>query len=169
MEMWDLFDEKRRPLFRTHQRGKMKHPGEYHVVVEIWTVDSGRNILLTLRDPNKEVYPNKWEVTTGSALAGETSRQAAVRELREETGILAAEEELLFLASYREPSAFVDTYLLRRDIAATQLALQEGETVGAQWVSLERLDEMIEDKSISLSVERWLAAVKSRFLEQLGL
>ena len=90
MELWDLFDAGRRPLVRTHPRGTPCAAGEYHIVVSVWTLDSRDNFLLTLRDPAKESYPNTWENTGGSALAGETSRAAAVRELAEETGILAS-------------------------------------------------------------------------------
>ena len=76
MELWDLFDNGRNPLGRTHRRGTPTTPGEYHVVVSIWTADSSGNFLLTLRDPAKESYPNHWENTGGSALAGDTSRAA---------------------------------------------------------------------------------------------
>ena len=81
MESCDLFDEERNPLFRTRLRGTLCLPGEFHVVVYIWTVDSRGNILLTLRDSVKESYPDHWENTGGSVLAGETSIHAAVREL----------------------------------------------------------------------------------------
>ena len=59
MELWDLLDESRRPLGRTQRRGAPMRPDEYHVVVEIWTVDDGGRILLTLRAPEKEAYPGK--------------------------------------------------------------------------------------------------------------
>jgi len=141
--------------------------GEYHIVVEVWTVDSDKNVLVTLRDPTKEEYPNKWENTGGSALAGETSRQAAVRELREETGIIAAEDELSFLGTCQEHSAFVDIYLLRRNIPISQLTMQEGETVDAKWVSIEQLDAMIRDESLALPTGKRLAEVRKIFQKHL--
>ena len=33
MELWDLYDEHRAPLGRTHQRGLPLAPGEYHLAV----------------------------------------------------------------------------------------------------------------------------------------
>ena len=54
MEKWDLFDEKRQPLNRTHTRGNEMVIGEYHIVVEIWTVNTDKEILLTLRHPDKK-------------------------------------------------------------------------------------------------------------------
>lgn len=163
MEIWDLFDDSRHALGRTHRRGDPLQPGENHVAAEVWTVDSRKNILVTLRDPQKETYPNKWENTGGSALAGETSRQAAVRELREETGIIASQEELVFLGTFSKPPEFVDVYLLRRDIPVSELILQPGETVDAKWVTLDELDAMIQDESLALPTARRLAAVREAF------
>jgi len=116
MELWDLYDQDRKPLPPTHPQGRKPHPGEYHTVVEVWTVSSGHKILLILRDPRKEMFPGKRKNTGGSALAGENSRQAAVRELREETGIAAETEELTPLGVFRGTEAFHDVYMLRRDI-----------------------------------------------------
>lgn len=168
METWDLFDSTRQPLLRTHRRGEKMNPGEYHIVVEIWTVDSNKNVLVTLRDPSKEKYPNKWENTGGSALAGETSKQAAVRELWEETGIIATEDDLSFLGTCQERTAFVDVYLLRRDIPISKLTMQEGETVDAKWVSIEQLETMIKDESLAFPTGKRLAAVKKSFEKHLS-
>jgi len=168
MELWDLYDATRRPLHQTHPRSDETPAGTYHIVVEIWTIDDDGNVLLTLRDPNKETYPNKWENTGGSALSGETSRRAAVRELREETGIIASEDALVLLGTYRTSSAFVDIYLLRRSIPVAQLTLQPGETIDAKWVSLAELDELIQDQSIALPVGTRLEAIREAFDEQLG-
>lgn len=54
MELWDLIDKDRNPLRRTHNRKDPMIPGEYHIVVEILTVTSQGQLLITLRDHNKE-------------------------------------------------------------------------------------------------------------------
>ena len=82
--------------------------GEYHIVVEVWTVNNDGEILLTLRHPDKKEYPNFLENTGGSTVAGETSREGAVRELFEETGIVAAENELFYLGTNIGKAAFID-------------------------------------------------------------
>ena len=168
MELWDLFDERRRPLGKTHLRGVPCAPGEYHLVVSIWTVDSRGNILLTLRDSAKESYPGAWENTGGSALAGETSRQAAVRELMEETGIAAAEDSLLSLDTQRTRDTFVDHYLLRRDLPLSDIRLQPGETAAARWVTLAELDAMIADFSLAKPIGRQFNEIRNRFLHLLN-
>ena len=164
MEHWDLFDRARNPLGKTRLRGTPGNPGEYHIVVSIWTVDSAGNILLTLRDSAKESYPDRWENTGGSALAGETSRQAAVRELFEETGIVAGEDELILLGEQVARDSFVDHYLLLRDIPIEDVRLQAGEPAAAKWVTLAMFDEMIAELSLAKPIGEQFNEIRERFL-----
>ena len=164
MEHWDLFDRARTPLGKTRLRGTPGNPGEYHIVVSVWTVDSAGNILLTLRDSAKESYPDRWENTGGSALAGETSRQAAVRELFEETGIAASEDELVLIGVQTARDSFVDHYLLRRDMPIAEIRLQYGETADAKWVTLAELDAMIADLSLAKPIGEQFSEIRERFL-----
>lgn len=162
MEIWDLINEERQPLNRTHRRGDPMNHGEYHIVVDVWTVNDKNEILMTLRHPDKE-YPNLWENTGGSILAGETSKQGAVRELFEETGIRSTEDDLHYLGSIKEETAFVDTYINRKNMLISELTLQDGETVDAQWVTLERLDELIRQGEVPLPVVLRLQPLRSKF------
>ena len=160
MELWDLYDADRKQLGRTRERGKL-NAGEYHVVVEIWTVDNGGNILLTLRSPEKDMYPNTWECTGGSALVGESSIAAAVRELFQETGISASEEELILIDSERGDSAFFDVYILRRDTPLSELVFQQGETVDARWVTMEEFETIYSDGTFAFPNERRIEALRA--------
>ena len=143
MELWDLYDKKRRPLGRTHVRGVSLEKGEYHLVVFAWTFNSLGQVLMTKRSPEKQSYAGQWEHTGGSAQAGETSLQAILRELEEETGICARAEELRLAESYRRSNDFCDIYFLHRDVPLEEIRLQEGETCDAKWVSRTELEAMI--------------------------
>lgn len=87
-ELWDLYDIDRRPLNRTIQRGEALPEGTYHLAVGIAVFNTKGDILLTQRAQVKSQYPGCWEIPGGCAQAGETSLEAACRELREETGIV---------------------------------------------------------------------------------
>lgn len=147
MELWDLLDQNRTPLGVTHPRGRQypMPPRTYHTVVTVFTLDGDNRILLTRRAPTKGMYPSYWEITGGSGLAGEDSPTAAHRELMEETGIDCPVGELVPLGTLREPSAFMDCYLCRREQRGEEITvtLREGETVDYKWVSLWEMETMI--------------------------
>ena len=96
MEFNDIYDENRQRTGRIHQRGTRWNPGEFGLVVCVWVYDGRGHLLLTRRAEGKS-FAGTWENSGGAAQAGETSRQAIVRELFEETGIRAAEEEFELL------------------------------------------------------------------------
>ena len=145
MELWDVYDENRRPLGKTHERGVPMKKGEYHLVVFVWVFNSRGELLLTKRSPEKRSYPNKWDPTGGAVLAGENSLQAIQRELFEETGIRAEQSEFEWIETYRRAGKndICDIYFLRRDAEPDELVMQEGETCGAMWVSRQELERMI--------------------------
>lgn len=164
-EFWDLYDKDRRPLNRTHERGRYLEKGTYHIAVGIWTVNDKNEVLLTLRSPDKRDWPNMWENTAGSLLCGETSVEGAMRELKEETGITVSESELHFIATERTRNAFGDCYMVRKNVPIEDIVLQEGETCDAKWVSLNTLDQMIDDGLVAPPVASRLARIRDKFEE----
>ena len=147
MEFNDVYDENRNLTGKVHKRGTPWRKGEYGLVVCAWVYDGQGNVLLTRRAPEKS-YPGTWENSGGAALAGETSRQAMVRELFEETGIKAEEAEFEFLESGRDRTMHYDYYCLRREIPVETVVLQPGETDAVQWASYEQVHELICNKAI---------------------
>lgn len=147
MEIWDVFDEERRPTGRTMERGTPMKPKDFHVVVHVWIQNSLNECLITKRTSDKESFPGFWEATGGSALAGETSREAALREVKEETGIdLSGRPGGLFHSFRRgkdEGGEFVDVWLFTADFPVESVVFQEHETCGARWASWEKLREMM--------------------------
>lgn len=137
MEFWDLYDEHRAPLGHTHQRGLPLAPGEYHLAVIVVIVNSRGEVLLTRRSPEKAVCPGWWENTGGAVQAGETSLQAILRELREETGLTPQPQELTLLLQEdcREGTHF-DIYALTWEGEPEDIRLQAGETDAARWMPL---------------------------------
>ena len=146
MELNDVYDMDRNLTGRTHRRGTPWGKGEYGLVVCVWVYDGKGKVLLTRRAKGKS-FAGTWENSGGAARAGETSLQAIVRELREETGICAAEDEFKLLATGRDRVCHYDFYCLRRSMD-TPVMLQPGETDDYQWVTYEEIHGMIRNKQI---------------------
>ncbi len=142
MEYNDIYDKDRHLTGRIHLRGTPWKKGEYGMVVCVWVYDGEGKVLLTRRAPEK-TGAGTWENSGGAVQAGETSRQAIVRELYEETGIRAREEEFEFLESGRDRNALYDHYCLHRKIPLKEIRLQPGETDGVKWAHFDEVREMI--------------------------
>ena len=151
MELWDLYDKDRKPLNRTHVRGEAFAEGEYYVSCEIWVRNSKGEFLITKRHPDKKAG-NLWEFAGGGTLAGETTTQSAVRELKEETGIQSQETELQLFATYQHKNYFLDLFLLNKDVEISDIVLQPGETIDAKWASEETILQMIDNEEFVYSV-----------------
>lgn len=147
MEYNDIYDSNRNRTGRTHLRGTRWGKGEYGLVVCVWVADGKGNILLTRRAPEK-TFAGTWENSGGAAQAGESSRQAIARELFEETGIRAAQEEFHMIGSGTERNTHYDYYTLRRYVPLEDVVLLPGETDDAKWVSFAEAEEMIRQKQI---------------------
>ncbi|MGN1095105.1 MAG: NUDIX domain-containing protein [Eubacteriales bacterium] len=151
-ELWDLYDENRHPLGKTIVRGKHMGCAAWHVVVFVATKNSEGKYLITKRAPEK-TCPGMWEFTGGSAIAGETSEDAAIREALEETGIDHSLSERTFITTLKKiwddgelgwHGDFDDIWLFKADFPIEKVKLLPGETVDAKWVSPEELIELSE-------------------------
>lgn len=155
MEYFDLYTADRQPLGHRIQRGAPIPRGEYHIVVQIMTVNRKGEVLLTQRVPEK-TSGGKWECSGGCAVTGETSRQAAVRELREETGLVVSTEDISLEWTLTTDSMLRDFYIVTKDSRLESLRLQATEVCAAKWVSFERLEEMVRTGQTTRTVAKWL-------------
>ena len=155
-ELWDVYDEHRSSTGRLHRRGDPLPEGEYHLVVYVWMLNSRRESLLTKRSPNKG-FPNLWESTGGSALAGDDSLTAAMREVREETCLTLDPGKGRILFTLQGDNYFGDVWLFRQDFDLADVVLQKGETV----------DKMYANKEAILAMARSGEFVPCSYLERL--
>ena len=158
MEWNDIYDKDRNLTGRRHRRGTPWRSGEYGLVVCVWVYDGEGRVLLTRRAPEKS-FPGTWENSGGAAQAGETSQQAIVRELREETGICANPEDFELLCSDRDRKTHYDFYCLEKKISLCDIKLQPGETDGVRWATFEEVHQPIDQRKIC-------AIISKQFLRQ---
>ncbi|MBR4109789.1 MAG: NUDIX domain-containing protein [Oscillospiraceae bacterium] len=114
------------------------------MVVCVWVYDGKGKLLLTRRAPQKS-FAGTWENSGGAVQAGETSRQAIARELFEETGIRASQEEFELIESGRDGNIHYDYYSLKRTTPISEIVLLPGETDDVMWATFEDVRTLIRE------------------------
>lgn len=144
MELWDAYNsnfEKIEGMTLVREEQDKIPAGVYHLVCEVLVRHVDGTYLLMKRDPSKPLFPNMWEATAGgSALQGESAVEGALRELREETGVIAEGLEQLDWSC--GGTAIHCRYLCVTNCAKDSVKLQEGETCDYRWVSAQELLSM---------------------------
>lgn len=146
MELWDLYDEYRIPTGKTHVRGEKMNKGDYHIAVHVWVINSKGQFLLQKRHEEKIGFPGMWECSAaGSAIAGDDSISAAIREMKEEIGLDGDIERFEFLYSVKFENGFDDIYIYRDDVDIEKLVLQPEEVTDVKWAYPDEIAKMISD------------------------
>ena len=125
--------------------------GEYHIVVTGIILNSKNEILISKRATNKK-FGGMWECYGGSILAGETSKEGILRELKEELGVIFKPEEAIFLKEVKReriPQNFKDLWLFKKDINIEDLTFLDGEATAAKWVSIDEFIKMFNNNEIN--------------------
>jgi isopentenyldiphosphate isomerase len=146
MELWNIYDQYRHMTDRIHKRGEEMNVGDYHLVVHVWIINDDGQFLIQRRQPWKIGFPNMWDCSAaGSAIMGDDSEQAAIREAKEELGIDLdiKKGERLFTVKFSQ--GFDDIWLVRQNLALEDLHLQEEEVADAKWASETEIREMGEN------------------------
>lgn len=142
MEYWDIYDENKQLTGRRMKRNDWcLKDGEYHLSVLGVVRRKDGKFLITRRKLDKAWAPGWWEVPGGGVQAGESSLEAVIREIREETGVDVHGCRGGFAFDYHRENPgegdnyFVDVYLFEKDFEEKDLILQEEETIGGMAAS----------------------------------
>ena len=161
-ELWDARDREGNLLGFDLVRGEPIPEGVWHLVVDILSVTTDGRVLITKRHPNKE-WGGSWEYTGGSAVKGETPIQGALRELREETGIIVSEQDLHPV--YVDARLGIDglntiyhSFVVFFDPAEQTIRLQEGETTDYDLLSYEEFKRFVMS-------DAFVEPIRQRFLD----
>ena len=144
-EIWDLYDAEGRKTNRVMRRGEEVPSGLYHLAVHIWPINRKGEFLVQQRSHTVLWKPGLWATTGGSAISGEDALTAARRELREELGYDAGENELNRTACLRRSNSFCNVFVLRTDCAAEDFILQKEEVAAVKWCDASQLLRMVSD------------------------
>ena len=158
MEMFDIRTPEGEPTGEVKERSAVHRDGDWHGTAHIWLVrrKNGKiEVLLQKRSRLKETFPGCYDAScAGHLSAGDSFIQGALRELQEELGLEAKEEDLFLGGIYpcQVDEWFGGIHILDREISAVylydkpvkeeELKLQEEEVEGVCWIEFERLKEL---------------------------
>lgn len=144
MENWDIYNQYREKVGRTHVRGEDLEMGDYHLVVHVWIMNDKGEFLIQQRTPWKVGWPGAWDcAAAGSSISGDDSEAAVLRETKEEIGLDLDMKKTQLLFSIKTDAVFDDVYLARTNAELEELTLQEEEVSDVRWATIEEIREMV--------------------------
>ncbi|MBI9014830.1 MAG: NUDIX domain-containing protein [Clostridiales bacterium] len=159
MEVWNLYNLEGVKLKQTLIRGQKIPKGMYHMVVHIIIKNSNGEYLIQKRADTKESLPGIWAFTGGSAIIGEVSEDAALRELAEETGIHFNKGDLTFSRRLIKHNHFADIWYSHMDVDVSKLIFQKEEVSALDFKTKEEVLAMIELGEFHRYETEYLSAV----------
>ncbi len=184
MEIIDICDERGNPTGETVERARAHSEGILHRTAHVWIVrrsGNGWEILLQKRSLEKDSYPGLYDTSSaGHIPAGSEPLESALRELREELGIEAGEDQLLPAGTFRiqyedsfhgkpfRDNEFTFVYVYRDPVDADALILQPGEVDEVRWFPLDEVCEEIRHTRARFCVPSHGLNVLRRFLGACG-
>ena len=151
MELWDLYDENRNPIGKTHIRGREIPDGCYHLVVHVWIKNSEGQYLISQRSASRPSFPLMWETVGGSVVAGEDSLTGAIREVKEEVGIdLSPKSSTLLFSRIRndipgkKTDHFLDVWLFQYDGEISLSNATTDEVAQSRWMTPSEIKDLFD-------------------------
>lgn len=152
MELWDIYNSNKQRTGRTMKRNDWcLKDDEYHLTVLGVVARPDGKYLITKRVRDKAWAPGWWEVSGGAAQAGESSEEAVIREVREETGLDVSDAEGGYVFTYHRENPgkgdnyFVDVYRFVLDFDESDVKIQEEEADGYKIASPEEIRALAEE------------------------
>jgi len=149
VELWDILDENGNKMGGFHERGKPMNKGEYHLEVGVLIENDKGEYLISQRSPNK-TSPNLWECMGGNAVAGDDSLATALKEAKEELGVILEPQNGRIIRQHlpcgtADCNGLVDVWLFRQNIDISAVMLDPDETCDAMWASRDEINRMIDE------------------------
>jgi isopentenyldiphosphate isomerase len=163
MELLDVVTRDGLPTGEVVERCAAHARGIFHRTSHVWIFRkrAAVEVLLQKRSANKDSYPGCYDISSaGHIPAGSDFIPSALRELREELGITAAAEELLYCGrrlihfeAVFHGRDFIDNqvsniYMLWRDVEPDTLSLQAEEVESVLWLPFDLCCEKVKNAQI---------------------
>lgn len=156
MEYIDIFDKNNNPTGEKKEKTKAHEDGDFHRTAHIWIINDKKELLLQKRSASKKSHPNCWDISgAGHIKAGESVFDGAIRELKEELGVVANENDLQYIATIKSTKnpknmEFAYVYLLNCNKKIEEYIFEDNEVSEVKYVYYKDLEKMVEDKAEGL-------------------
>jgi len=118
----------------------------WHPTVNVWILNSNREVLLQHRGKEVELHPDTWDVAIGTHVRpGEDPTDAAVRCLQTELGVTVTKDQIRHLFNIQSVNPIQNgkmhrtlghVFLLKRDIPLEQFSYDQSKIVELAWKPL---------------------------------
>ena len=153
-EYIDIIDAQGKPTGKSELKSIIHQKGYYHNTVHIWFYTIDGDILLSQRSAKKTICPLLWDVSVAGHIdAGESIKQAAIRETKEEIGLKISKKKLNKIGVFKcfqsyengiNDNEFHHTFICELNVYLSELTPQEQEVEGLKLVSAYDFSELID-------------------------
>ncbi len=141
MEYLNVYDENKNKLSRRILRGEKLNENE-HILLSIIIIQNESDEYL-IQKTSKE-KGSVYATTGGHVLYDETSKDAIMREVKEELGIDISNDEIVFVDSIILGTPIFDVYYLKKNIDLNDVVMQKEEVSDIMYMSKDKVLNLIE-------------------------
>lgn len=148
MEYLNVYDSNKKKLNKKIVRGESLSDDEHILVTVIFIKNSEGKYLMQKTSKEKGSH---FSTTGGHVLYNETSKEAIIREVKEELNLDISNENITYIGSILFGIPFGDIYYLEKDIDISFLKLQTEEVESVSYLSENEILNLIEKEQITKS------------------
>lgn len=146
MEYLNLYDKEGNLTNEKGIRGEITN--KLVGIVLIFIENSKGEFLIQKTSPSRE---NVYATTGGHVSYGSTFEETVINEVKEELGIDITNDNIILMNTYIRERVIQKVFYLKKDISINDITIQEDEVENIEWLSKEKINELIENNEFRTS------------------
>ena len=146
MEYLNLYDKEGNLTNEKGIRGEITN--KLVGIVLIFIENSKGEFLIQKTSPSRE---NVYATTGGHVSYGSTFEETVINEVKEELGVDITNDNIILMNTYIRERVIQKVFYLKKDISINDITIQEDEVENIEWLSKEKINELIENNEFRTS------------------